>query len=174
MQPPAIEPDTRDWTFTITDGCKECGFDPGYDVTTTGARMRTAASRLVEALRRTDAAQRPAPHVWSALEYGCHVRDVLRLFDERLALMLAQEDPLFANWDQDRTAVEDRYWEQDPADVIPELTEASDATSAAFDSVRGDQWERTGRRSNGSVFTARTLAVYCLHDVEHHVHDVRG
>jgi hypothetical protein len=173
MQPPRIEPDTRDWTFTITDGCAECGFDPGYDVTTTGTRMRNAAKGLVEALRRTDATRRPSAQVWSPLEYGCHVRDVFRIFGERLALMLAEDDPRFADWDQDRTAVEDRYWEQDPTTVADELTEVAAVTSAAFDAVEGDAWQRPGRRSNGSVFTVGRLAVYCLHDVEHHVHDVQ-
>ncbi|MHB8274233.1 MAG: hypothetical protein ACYDC9_05635 [Dermatophilaceae bacterium] len=33
---------------------------------------------------------------------------------------------------------------------------------------------RTGRRSNGSVFTIETLGQYILHDVAHHLHDVRG
>ncbi len=172
MQPPPIEPDTRDWTYTVTDGCTECGFDPHFDVQQSGARLRAAAGGIVEALRRTDAAVRPAPQVWSVLEYGCHVRDVLGLFRERLALMLAEEDPLFPDWDQDRTAVQDRYGEQDPAQVAEALAEAAALTSAAFDDVTGDEWERTGRRSNGSTFTVATLAVYCLHDVEHHLHDV--
>ena len=57
---------------------------------------------------------RPAPGKWSALEYGCHVRDVFRRYDERLHLMLSETDPLFPNWDQDATAVEDDYAEQDP------------------------------------------------------------
>ncbi len=51
--------------------------------------------------------------MWSPLEYACHVRDVFPLFDERLVLMLAQDGPQYANWDQDATAVE-RYAEQDP------------------------------------------------------------
>ena len=48
------------------------------------------------------------------------------------------------------------------------------ATAAAFDEVPHDAWERTGRRSNGSFFTVRTLGQYFLHDVVHHLHDVRG
>ena len=56
-----------------------------------------------------DVRRRPAPGTWSALEYGCHVRDVLRRYDERLRLMLAEDDPLYPNWDQDATAVADRY-----------------------------------------------------------------
>jgi hypothetical protein len=65
--------------------------------------------------------RRPSPGVWSALEYGCHVRDVLRLYDERLGLMLTVAEPHYANWDQDATAVADRYAEQDPAAVTAEL-----------------------------------------------------
>ncbi len=61
-----------------------------------------------------DAAVRPAPHLWSPLEYACHVRDVNRLFDERVRLMLAEDDATFANWDQDRTAVDEDYGEPGP------------------------------------------------------------
>jgi hypothetical protein len=172
MEPPPIEPDVKDWTFTITEGCQECGFDPAYDVTATGERLRATVPAYVEALSRRDAAQRPAPSTWSPLEYGCHVRDVFRVFGRRLRLMLDEDDPLFQNWDQDATAVEERYWEQDPAQVSDQLAQEASTTAAAFDAVRGDQWERTGRRSNGSLFTVRTLAVYCLHDIEHHVVDL--
>ena len=39
-------------------------------------------------------------------------------------------------------------------------------------SAYGLQWERTGRRSNGDLFTVQTLGVYHLHDVTHHLWDV--
>ncbi len=43
-------------------------------------------------------------------------RDVFVVFDQRLALMLAEDDPLFASWDQDATALESRYELQDPGE----------------------------------------------------------
>jgi hypothetical protein len=52
------------------------------------------------------------------------------------------------------------------------LTSEAEATAVAFDAIQPDQWARPGRRSNGSVFTVGTFAVYFLHDVEHHVHDI--
>ena len=110
--------------------------------------------------------------MWSASEYGCHVRDVLRLFRERLNLMLTEDDPVFANWDQDATAVADDYFHQQPADVLAAIERELPLTAEAFDGVQGDQWLRPGRRSNGSVFTVGTFAVYFLHDILHHVHDV--
>ena len=110
--------------------------------------------------------------MWSPLEYGCHVRDVFRKFDERLALMLVETNPQFENWDQDRTAVEDNYSAQDPAIVTVELRRAGESLAARFDSVKGDQWERRGLRSDGSAFTVRSIARYMMHDPVHHLWDV--
>src|SRR3954452_5758938 len=98
-------PDTKDWTWVLQRPCTECGFDAA-SVTREqiGLRLRAATFKLLALLDDPAVAQRPAPDVWSALEYGCHVRDVHRLFRQRLQLMLAEDDPLFANWDQDATA----------------------------------------------------------------------
>jgi hypothetical protein len=108
------------------------------------------------------------------VEYGCHVRDVFRLYDQRLELMLAVDDPLFPNWDQDATAVAERYQDQDPAAVAAALPEAAQAIAARFAGVRGDQWQRTGRRSDGASFTVETFARYFIHDPVHHLYDVTG
>ena len=171
IEPTAVPPDTRDWTFVITKGCEECGFVP-QQPETTGERLRATVPAWRQALASGAASERPAPTVWSAVEYGCHVRDTCRLFRRRLELMLAEDDPEFPNWDQDRTAVEDDYFHQDPAEVTEALAAEAEATAAAFDAIRPYQWSRPGRRSNGSTFTVRTLAIYFLHDIEHHVHDV--
>ncbi|HEY1644211.1 MAG TPA: DinB family protein [Streptosporangiaceae bacterium] len=121
-----------------------------------------------------DARLRPAPGRWSALEYGCHVRDALRLYDERLQLMLARDEPLFANWDQDATAVAGSYGDQDPAAVAAELTAAAGVLAARFDAVTGDQWQRAGTRSDGARFTIETFGRYFIHDPVHHLWDVTG
>ena len=167
----AVPPDSRDWTYVITDGCGECGFVP-QPPQETGARLRAAVPAWQRALAAPGASERRRPTVWSALEYGCHVRDACRLFRRRLELMLTEDDPEFANWDQDATAVEEGYASQDPAAVSDALAAEAVATAAAFDAVTAEQWDRPGRRSNGSRFTVATFAVYFLHDVEHHVHDV--
>lgn len=172
MEPAAIEPDDKDWTGVITGGCAECGFSPGFDVARTGAMLRATIAFWEDALSRPTARERPAPAVWSPLEYGCHVRDVCRLFHTRLEQMVTEDDARFANWDQDATAVDDRYHEQDPPTVAREYASAAEALAAAFDSVSGDQWRRRGTRSNGSQFTVATVAIYLMHDLLHHEWDV--
>ena len=172
-RPPAIEPDAKDWTWVLDQRCDECGFAASdVDPTGIGGTVRDLVPRWVAALHRDDVRVRPAPDVWSPLEYGAHVRDVMRVFGERAQVMLDEDDPPFANWDQDATALADRYDLQDPAVVADELARAAEATADVFDAVTAEQWERTGRRSNGSLFTVRTLGQYFLHDVVHHLRDV--
>ena len=170
-----IVPDTKDWTWVLHEPCPECG----YDVTTVdraylGARIRASAAPWADVLARPDAAKRPDPGTWSPLEYACHVRDVHRIFGVRLASMIDEESPRFANWDQDDTAVDDKYGEQDPATVAGELLAAAETVAAQYDAVADDQWARPGVRSDGSEFTVDTLGRYHLHDVEHHVWDLRA
>ncbi|MEL7977410.1 DinB family protein [Isoptericola sp. F-RaC21] len=174
-QPDGIVPDTKDWTWVLDRPCPECGFAAaGVEPADVGPAVRETLPRWRAALARPDVAERPRAGVWSTLEYAAHVRDVFRIFDERLALMLAHDDPAFANWDQDVAALEGDYAHQDPRALAGELAAAGEAVAAAFDAVAPGQAERTGRRSNGSVFTVRTLGQYFLHDVVHHLHDVRA
>ena len=169
----SIEPDTKDWTWVLERPCPECGFDAStVAATDVAGRVRASVAGFRAALARDDAALRPRPDTWSPLEYACHVRDVHTLYTERLALMLDQDDPMFANWDQDATAVEERYADQDPAAVAEELSVAAEAMATAYDGVPADAWQRTGRRSDGANFTVDSFARYYLHDIEHHVHDV--
>jgi hypothetical protein len=170
-----IEPDGKDWTWVLERPCPECGFvASGVDVATLGTAFRENAASWATALAGPGVAARPRGDVWSVLEYACHVRDVHRLFDERVRLMLGADEPRFANWDQDETAVTERYDEQDPAVVGPDLVAAAGAVADRYDAVPPDAWTRRGLRSNGSEFTVETLGRYHLHDVVHHLHDVTG
>ncbi|MCZ2264035.1 MULTISPECIES: DinB family protein [unclassified Isoptericola] len=174
-QPDGIVPDTKDWTWVLERPCPDCGFAASEIAPSdVGPAVRETLPRWRVALARPDVAARPRPEVWSTLEYAAHVRDVFRIFDERLALMLAEDDPAFANWDQDVAALEGDYAHQDVATLVAELDADGAAVAAAFDAVAPGEEERTGRRSNGSVFTVRTLGQYFLHDVVHHLHDVRA
>jgi hypothetical protein len=172
-EPTVPTPDDKDWTWTITEPCPDCGFDARAVARSHVPELvRRYVADLHSALDRDDAAARPEPGTWSPLEYACHVRDVCRIFDRRVRLMLTADDPQFENWDQDATALEQRYWAQDPAAVSDELGAAADTIADTFGTVDGEQWQRPGRRSNGSVFTVDTIARYFLHDVAHHAWDV--
>jgi DinB family protein len=168
-----ITPDTKDWTWVLERTCPECGFDvQTFPREALGEMIRENAEQWGDLLTHPLVRSRPSDDVWSALEYGCHARDVFRLYDSRLRMMLEEDDPTYPNWDQNVTAVEERYDEQEPSDVLDELQEAAIALARRFDAVREDEWERTGTRSDGARFTVESFGRYLIHDPVHHVNDV--
>ncbi|MGV8871431.1 MAG: DinB family protein [Rhodococcus sp. (in: high G+C Gram-positive bacteria)] len=170
-----IDPDTKNWTWVLERACPDCGFDSSaVDYDDIADLIRADVERWVAVLHRDDVAVRPDGSTWSALEYAAHVRDAHRIFRTRLALVLAEDDPEFANWDQDATAVDENYNEQDPAAVASDLGDAANALADDFAAVSPENRHRTGRRSDGSNFSVESLAAYYIHDPIHHLWDVRG
>jgi DinB superfamily len=170
-----VVPDDKDWTWVLKKKCPECRFD-----TRTVTRqalpemLRETAAAWQKVLSRDGetARVRPAPDQWSTLEYACHVRDVFRKFHERLQLMVSAENPTFPNWDQDATAIEDRYNEQSHPEVASQLVREAESIAIRFSELTESQWDRTGTRSDGAHFTVETLGRYLMHDPIHHLHDV--
>src|ERR1700678_1102047 len=168
-----IVPDGKDWTWVLGRPCPECGLDTQlFSREEIPAMIRANAAAWRAPLAAPDAAARPRPDRWSALEYGCHVRDVFRLYDYRLGLMLTEDDPLYPNWDQDETAVADDYASQDPAAVADELGAAAAPLADRCAAGSGPQWLRPGRRSDGASFSVEPFARYFIHDPVHHLYDV--
>jgi hypothetical protein len=167
-------PDDKDWTWVLERPCPECGFEASaVDRANVATMIRDNARDWQDVISRaTGVRERPSDDRWSTLEYACHVRDVFRLYDERLVLMLNEDDPLYPNWDQDATAIEQRYGEQDPDVVARELDGAAQTLADRFDGVVGEGWERTGTRSDGARFTVESFARYLVHDPIHHLQDV--
>jgi DinB superfamily len=171
-----IIPDTKDWTWVLQRPCPACDFDSrSFPREQIPSMLRDTAGQWRVLLAGTgDLRRRHRPDVWSALEYACHVRDVCRVYLERLELMLTRDDPAFPNWDQDATAVDERYGEQDPEVVSGELVDAAHRLADGFAAVTGEQWQRPGRRSDGATFTVESFGRYFIHDPIHHLYDVTG
>lgn len=169
-----ITPDTKDWTWTIDRACPDCGFDgPGQAPEQVAAVLREHAGNWPTVLGRPDAGARPNPQTWSPLEYACHLRDLIPVFDQRVQSMLAEDDPAFANWDGDATAVDDDYSSADPAAVAVALVTHAEEFANTLDRVPADGWQRSGQRSNGATFTVASISVYFAHEIVHHGWDVR-
>jgi len=172
-----ILPDTKDWTWVLDRPCEECGFDVRTaSLESLPAQFPANAAAWQSILAGEDTASlatRPSDDRWSTLEYACHVRDVYRLANVRVALMLADDDPTFENWDQDATAVEDHYERQDPADVAAAISGAARELARLYASLPAGAATRPGTRSDGARFTVESFGRYVLHDPVHHLADVR-
>lgn len=166
-------------TPTPSDPCPECQFDGAAvddvagEIDALGRKFAAPLTRYLPgedgpALLRT----RPEPDVWSPLEYACHVRDVLRIFEERTRAMVAEPGVTFGWWDHEAAVTDDAYNDEDPAEVA---TAIAAGTAEYAETLRGldqDDWQATGERRGGEVFTVDSLARYGLHEAKHHQLDI--
>jgi hypothetical protein len=171
-----IVPDDKNWTWVLDRPCPDCGFDasscPAETVPDLLRANALSWQRLLEAgvIQRN----RPVETVWSPLEYACHVRDLYARFAERIEMMCEEEDPLFPNWDQDASAIADRYSEQDPGTAVEGLFVNAGALAELLAGIPAGVWQRSGRRSDGASFTVDSISRYMIHDPIHHLWDVEN
>ena len=161
--------------------CDECGYayeDRG--AVRIAENLKALGPRYAARLEGTGSAplvtlrERPEPGVWSALEYACHVRDVLLAQRERLLLALVEECPSFAPIYREQRVVLARYGDADPERVADQLDMAATMLADAFERLDTDAWGREciynfpapARRS------VAWLGAHTLHEGEHHLADV--
>jgi S-DNA-T family DNA segregation ATPase FtsK/SpoIIIE len=160
------------------DSCDECGFV--YDeerlrpldelLRHVGPPFRAVLAEDDGALRR-----RPAPAVWSALEYACHVRDVLLLQRDRIYVALVQELPAFTPMYRDERVSLARYNDQDPAKVADQIDVAADLLAGTYAVLDDDQLARRCHYGypDPEIRTVRWIGVHTLHEAQHHAMDAR-
>jgi hypothetical protein len=157
--------------------CPQCGFD--YD-SVAADEVPTALERIGEAFREGlsmadgDAVgRRPRPEVWSALEYACHVRDVLLVQRDRLYLALVEDTPNFARMHRDERVVLAGYGEEDPRALEAQIVVAAQLAASAFARLDGAQWQRRLRYNwpEPEDHDVRWLAAHTVHEGRHHLGD---
>ncbi len=160
------------------DHCDECGYQyastPRQDIAPTfRALAQTYSERLMEggddALR-----SRPQPQTWSALEYACHVRDVLAVQRERIQLALAEDEPTFTPMGRDELVVERRYNAQQPKVVAQEITSAAEDLATSVEALDGPGWARTAVYAwpAPAVHTLEWVGRHTVHELIHHLLDI--
>jgi S-DNA-T family DNA segregation ATPase FtsK/SpoIIIE len=159
------------------DRCEACGFDYyGFPRAEIADRLRALAEDHVERLTETPAAflrEHPVEG-WSALEYGCHVRDVLLVQAVRIQQAQLEESPAFVPMGRDELAISDRYNEQDPNTVAAALEQASGALIGLLASFDDAGWARTGTYSypEPALRDVDWIARHTVHELHHHLADV--
>lgn len=166
-------PDSKDWTWILDGVCNECGQDVrALNPKQIAGLVRGSVDLYTTVLQHGDVRLRPSPQVWSPLEYCAHVSEMYEVMTRRLELMISQEAPTFANWDQDEAAIHNNYASLSPEHVARQLNDSAAGFAGVLEGLEDSQIPRRGYRSNGSVFTVATLSQYAWHDAVHHLHDL--
>jgi hypothetical protein len=162
----------------VTDQCPDCGFV--YDLSQSGRVGRDIRERVAEVVailraREVNLRSRRQPGVWSPLEYGCHLRDMLLVQRERVLAARRVERPDCSPSGRDDRVMHDGYAEQQPEDVARQLSDAALLFSNVLARLAADDWDRaviyhypeTRERS------LRWVAIHTLHEAQHHLLDIR-
>ncbi|MCU1394062.1 MAG: hypothetical protein JWM34_2490 [Ilumatobacteraceae bacterium] len=158
--------------------CEVCGFE--WDAVTAGevpARLRATASGFGEALRSGDPtlAIRPEPAVWSAVEYGCHARDVMFNLRDRIINGIAEDNPVPKPQFTDVRIAVGLYANDQPEQLARDIDVAADLLARTIEAMTPEllarpifyPWPRPATRN------LLWVAAQALHEAEHHLDDVR-
>jgi MOSC domain-containing protein YiiM len=157
--------------------CDECGFDSRAwrfrDVLTlvgaAGEWWRMALDGVDRAVLNT----RPAPAVWSALEYGAHTSLVLAMLRTGIELIAANDGVVLPAVPEGSDAsADDQAADLDPDAVLTGLEREGAALVALAKVTNRDAWRHVGVTADGSVIQAEAALVHAAHDVSHHFMDV--
>jgi hypothetical protein len=119
----------------------------------------------------------PGPGVFSPMQYGAHVRDIQRVYGDRILLMLEEESPVFPQFNP-----EEGEWSAFNDLSVAELADGIDVQAqrlaGILDQLQPKDWARTMIRDGGSdgvyEFTVAGLASYAVHESQHHLQDADG
>ncbi len=165
---------------TPSNDCAECGFsDEALSMEDAVAKLRGFGRRYRAPLTRflpgedgpTLLRERPAPGVWSALEYAAHVAEVFEWYDEWVRRSLVEDEPVVEAPTPDEAAEAGRFNERNPATVAGAIATNAERLATTFEGIPEEAWDRVhvrrGQRRS-VLFTARRA----VHEGGHHLLDI--
>jgi hypothetical protein len=171
-------PDARAEATAVSCACR---FDGGEATTVLARRLwsfslayRSLLPAIETSVGTDKLRMRPAPHVWSVLEYVAHVRDAVAWYDHRISRVLAVDRPRLSPFDFDAACEERRYADEDPADVTDAVGTVIGTLADRLDSLDDASWSAIGIGSDGTERRVVDLARRAAHECQHHLRDIGG
>ncbi|HET6875817.1 MAG TPA: DinB family protein [Acidimicrobiales bacterium] len=158
--------------------CDQCGFVyEQLEADSIGERLRAAPKTYRQAFAQVAterARKRPSPEVWSALEYLCHVRDVLLIQRDRAVLACVEERPSFSRMYRDERVWLCRYNDEEVGRALDQLAMAAELAAGVFGGFDQATWARRliYNWPEPAEFDLAWLARHTVHEVVHHLQDV--
>jgi len=132
-----------------TGVCPHCRFDWASPIESLQSSLSSAGQRFSSVVSKASDEElraRPAPKVWSALEYMAHTRDGVGWYTDRINRTLAEESP-------------------------SGLATACEALANLLSNLSPEDWKRQALGSGGDRRDVLLLARRASHETEHHCLD---
>jgi DinB superfamily len=170
-----------EWARAATEPCPQCGDHPGALVPTElGPKLVGLASDWRTFLLEADDSflrTSPEPGVFSPIQYGAHVRDIIREYSKRVVLALKEDNPTVSHLNPG-DEVWERYNHLDAAELASDIQAESERLASLASELDEAGWARTVTRDSGPGrvyrFTLAGLLSYAVHEAYHHLLDAKG
>jgi MOSC domain-containing protein YiiM len=155
-----------------TETCEGCGFDAGdythADLLGTLRALAPMWRTMTEGIDGSVLAIRPAPGVWSAIEYAAHSRDVTGVMGYLLHLALTQDHPVLAAPPPETPEPE---IPATLAAAVAQLDKNVARMNAKASGLGGAEWTRPLTIAEETVDIGWIVG-HAVHDATHHLRDV--
>src|SRR5262249_18008146 len=156
------------------DACPQCGLHPGAEqpevLGTMAVELAAAWREFLMTADEESLRTNPEPGVFSPVQYGAHVRDILRVYGDRVLLAIAEDDPEVPTFHPPEDEW-DRYNALGREELADDLEAQAERLAAILDALDDDAWSRTVTRQalvagtdNVYRFTVAGIAAYAVHE----------
>ncbi len=140
-------------------------------------RLEAVPAGLAKALRAfsSEALRRPPqPGKWSAIEIACHLRDIDRLYAERVTKTAFSERPSYWMMDNARVSEQLKYREAEPGAVLKEHRRRREDLVSLLRSLPPPVWQRAGLHPKRGELTIEQLAVVIADHDDNHLRQIEA
>ncbi len=110
---------------------------------------------------------------WGAVEIMAFLRDWDVVVDERLSLMLEEENPEFEHEDPDLWSIERDYHAEIPDAVLAEFRTGREQLMKRLNNLDETAWARTGHMPDEPAFTVDDLILGLFQNDQEHLNRLR-
>lgn len=185
--PDALEEIRRDrgegwqWHRIQMDPCPQCGDHPAaLPPSELGPLAVERAEAWHEFLTQADEdylRRSPEFGVFSPIQYGAHVRDIIRVYTDRIELGLEQDSPTVPMFNPPQEEWE-RYNTLDAGALGADIVVQAQRLASITSTLGPDTWRRIVVNDRGPYgvysFTLAGLACNAVHETHHHLLDATG
>jgi len=139
------------------------------------ARLRQQAddvTRIAAGLDESSLATRTIPDKWSLKELVCHLHRVQQVFEDRIASMLAQDNPAITVYSPDDDAEFEKMLSRPAKDALAAFLEDRERLAAQWEELSPGEWHRSGRHPEYPHYDVHFQVEYMVHHEAHHIYQM--
>ena len=156
--------------------CSECDFDasdsPPREVSAALPQVARAICESVRAIDQQTIRRRPAPEVWSPLEYVGHLRESMAFHRWLIEKALTEDNPAIPMVDPDASVAAAGYASADSADLVAQFERRIQRLCAGLSDLGEPAVQRT-LTLGGDQLSVGLIARSAWHECHHHLGDIR-